>query len=375
MTPRHTNIVLAAGGTGGHMFPAEALAGELNRRGFALALITDRRGASFGEASGVRTLRISAGHVSGSVLAKIKGLAALARGTFEAGRLLRELDPAVVVGFGGYASVPTMLAATRAGLATVLHEQNAVLGRANRLLAHRVDLIATSFEYVEGVESGRVRLVRTGNPVRPAIAALSREPYPMPQPDGPLHVLVTGGSQGAAVFGQVVPQAVALLPPEHRARISIVQQCRAEDLERAKQAFAAADVRAELAPFLHDMSDRLRVAQLVICRAGASTVAELSAAGRPAILVPFPQATDDHQTANAMALAKAGGAVLIPQKELTAAVLAQRLTDFLTQPGRLVGGAAKSRAFGIPEAAERLAETVAEVARKGGNRPTREAAA
>ena len=376
MTRTPTAIVLAAGGTGGHMFPAEALAAELNRRGFALALITDRRGAAFGEASGVTTLRIAAGQVAGSVLGKIRGLAAIARGTFEAGRLLRDLDPAVVVGFGGYASVPTVLAATRARIVTVLHEQNAVLGRANRLLAPRVDIIATSFETVEGLmPRWRARVVRTGNPVRWAIAALSQAPYPAPQPGGPLTLLVTGGSQGAAVFNTAVPAAVALLPADLRARLTVVQQCRAEDIDRAQAAFAGAGVRADLKPFLADMPDRLARAQLVVCRAGASTVAEIAAAGRPAILVPYPFAIDDHQSANAAAFAARGAGVVIKQDDLTPETLASRLRELFGDPARLVEAAGRARAFGIPDAAERLAAVVADVVPNGGSESVREAAA
>jgi UDP-N-acetylglucosamine--N-acetylmuramyl-(pentapeptide) pyrophosphoryl-undecaprenol N-acetylglucosamine transferase len=358
------------------MFPAEALAAELNRRGFALALITDRRGAAFGEGSGVATLRIAAGQVSGSVLGKIRGLAAIARGTFEAGRLLRDLDPAVVVGFGGYASVPTVLAATRARIATVLHEQNAVLGRANRLLAPRVDVIATSFETVKGLmPQWRARVVRTGNPVRWAIAALSQAPYPAPQPGGPLTLLVTGGSQGAAVFNTVVPAAVALLPADLRARLNVVQQCRAEDIDQAQAAFAAAGVRADLKPFLADMPERLARAQLVVCRAGASTVAEIAAAGRPAILVPYPFATDDHQSANAAAFAARGGGFVINQDDLTPEGLASRLAELFGDPARLVEAAGRARAFGIPDAAERLAAVVADLVPNGGSESVREAAA
>jgi UDP-N-acetylglucosamine--N-acetylmuramyl-(pentapeptide) pyrophosphoryl-undecaprenol N-acetylglucosamine transferase len=371
-----TSIVLAAGGTGGHMFPAEALAAELNRRGFALALITDRRGAAFGEGSGVTTLRIAAGQVSGSVLGKIRGLAAIARGTFEAGRLLRDLDPAVVVGFGGYASVPTVLAATRARIATVLHEQNAVLGRANRLLAPRVDVIATSFESVAGLSpQWRARIVRTGNPVRWAIAALSQAPYPAPEPGGPLTLLVTGGSQGAAVFNTVVPAAVALLAPDVRARLNVVQQCRAEDADSAARAFVAAGVRAELKPFLTDMPERLARAQLVVCRAGASTVAEIAAAGRPAILVPYPFATDDHQSANAAALAARGGGFVIKQADLTPERLASKLAELFGDPVRLIEAAGRAHAFGVPDAAERLAAVVADLVPNGSTEPMREAAA
>jgi len=355
-----TVIVLAAGGTGGHMFPAEALARELNVRGFAMALITDRRGAAFGEKAGVEVHRIHAGQAVGNTFRKIAGAIQLARGWFEARRLLRDLDPALAVGFGGYASLPTMLAAVRAGILTLIHEQNAVLGRANRLLAPRVDAIATSFDQVLRLPpSGRAIMRRTGNPVRPEIAALSTQPYPAPEADGPLHVLVTGGSQGATIFSRLVPYAVSLLPPESRARLRIVQQCRPEDIEAVTQAYRELGVAAELRPFFTDMPRRLAEAHVAICRAGASTVAELTAAGRPSILVPYPAATDDHQTANARALFRQRCGWFAPQSELTPEKLGEMLQALLAEPSRLVDVAQRAREAGIPDAAARLADMVA----------------
>ncbi len=298
-----TVIVLAAGGTGGHMFPAEALARELGSRGFALALMTDRRGAAFGEGSGVEVHRIRAAQIAGNVFRKAAATIEIARGYFEARKLLQGLSPAVVVGFGGYASLPTMLAAVRSRILTIIHEQNAVLGRANRMLAPKVDAIATSFEEVQMLpDRMSAQLRRTGNPVRPDIAALSNEPYPAPEAGGPLHILVTDGSQGAAVFGALIPAAVALLEPPLRARLRLAQQCRPEHLEEVGRFYKEHGVAAELRPFFSDMPERLRRAQLVISRAGASTVAEITAAGRPSILIPYPAAMDDHQTANARAL-------------------------------------------------------------------------
>lgn len=245
-----TVIVLAAGGTGGHMFPAEALARELGVRGFALALMTDRRGAAFGEGVAVEVRRIHAAQIAGNVFRKAAATIEIARGYFEARRLLRELSPAVVVGFGGYASLPTMLAAIRSGILTLIHEQNAVLGRANRLLASKVDAIATSFEQVQMLPDGMAaQMRRTGNPVRSEIAALSNEPYPAPQPDEPLHILITGGSQGAAVFGALIPSAVALLAPEQRARLRLVQQCRPEHLDEVGRFYEEIGVAAVLRPF------------------------------------------------------------------------------------------------------------------------------
>ena len=365
----HTVIVLAAGGTGGHMFPAEALARELGARGFALALMTDRRGASFGEVAGVEVHRIHAAQIAGNVMRKAAATIEIARGYFEARRLLRELGPAVVVGFGGYASLPTMLAAIGSHILTLIHEQNAVLGRANRMLASRVDAIATSFEEVQMLPhrmSAQMR--RTGNPVRPEIAALSNEPYPAPEPGGTLNLLITGGSQGAAVFGALVPAAVALLEPELRGRLRLVQQCRPEHIDEVDRFYKEIGVAAELRPFFTDMPDRLRRAQLVIGRAGASTVAEITVAGRPSILIPFPAAMDDHQTANARALLRQRAAWLASQEGITPEKLKDMLAAILAEPARLVEVAKRAREVGIPNAATRLADMVAGLVSDGGRR-------
>jgi UDP-N-acetylglucosamine--N-acetylmuramyl-(pentapeptide) pyrophosphoryl-undecaprenol N-acetylglucosamine transferase len=350
-------ILITAGGTGGHVFPAQALAAELASRGRRHGFITDSRGAEFHSGE---VYRVSAGAVSGrGVIGRLRGLAAVAFGVFEARRLLRRLRPAGVVGFGGYASVPAMLAAVNLGLPTVIHEQNAVLGRANRLLAPRVGAVATAFTDVGRLaDTDRAKTRHTGNPVRPAMAALARTPYPAPQTNDSLSILVTGGSQGAAVMTQVVPGALSSLPGPPRHRFRVVQQCRPEQIDAARAIYQAAGIEAELATFFDDMPDRLAAAQLVIARAGASTVAELTAAGRPAILVPYPSATDDHQTANARAIDAAGGGWLVAESDFTVAGLAARIGDFLDHPGRLIEAAAKALALGIPDAAGRLATLV-----------------
>lgn len=377
MTRRGSPILLAAGGTGGHMFPAEALARELLARGRTVALVTDRRGKAFGDAlPEVDVFRIHAATPSGGLAAKLRGMAELALGTLQARRLVSRLRPAAVVGFGGYPSVPAVLAARRARVPTVLHEQNAVLGRANRLLAGNARTIATSFPAVAQVRAPDAgKLVRAGNPVRPAILAVRDLPYPEAAGDGPFRLLVTGGSQGARIFSDVVPAALALLPEALRRRIRLSQQARPEDLERACAALAGAGVEAEVSSFFKDMPDRLAACHLAITRAGASTIAELTAAGRPALLVPYPHAMDDHQTANAQALADAGGAWLLPQGSLTPAMLASRLESLLTMPASLTTAAAAARAWGAPDAAARLADAVLDAC--GGNgaaTPTREAA-
>jgi len=355
-------VVLAAGGTGGHVFPAEALAAVLEARGCRLALITDRRGQGHGGALGrLETHQLQAGAIAGrGVLRRLAGMGRLALGLGQAWHLLRRLRPDAVVGFGGYPAFGPVLAAGSLGLPTVIHEQNAVLGRANRLLAGRVRTVATAFPEVRFLPAGKARLV--GNPVRPGVLKVRAVPYAAPAADGPLRLLVTGGSQGARALTDLLPTALAALPEVLRARLEVVQQCRPEDLDRARATYAEAGIRAETAAFFDDIPARLAAAHLVVCRAGASTVAELTCAGRPAVLIPFPFAIDDHQTANARALDAAGAAWLMPQSELTASALAARLAALFADPGVLAMAAARAHGLGRPDAAERLADVVLEVA-------------
>ncbi|NMJ44362.1 undecaprenyldiphospho-muramoylpentapeptide beta-N-acetylglucosaminyltransferase [Roseomonas sp. JC162] len=357
-------IVIAAGGTGGHLFPAEALAAELLRRGERIALMTDARSAAYESAAFAAAERfvLSGAGLSGrGVRGAAKGAVALVAGTVQARRHLAELNPSAVVGFGGYASFPPLAAARLTGAARrpaiVLHEQNAVLGRANRLMARAADLLALSFEGTTNVPAGTTTAV-VGNPVRPALAALAGQPYPLPPEGGALRLLVTGGSQGARIFADVVPPAVAALPEEIRARLLVTQQCRAEDLARTESAYRAAGVVADLAPFFPDIAGRIATAHLVVARAGASTVAELACAGRPSILVPLPSAIDDHQSANARALAEADAAWVYPQPSFTSAALAERLLSLFAVPLRLVSAAAAAAALARPHAARDLADRV-----------------
>ncbi len=353
-------VILAAGGTGGHMFPAEALAGALLGQGLRVALVTDRRGHAFGEGLGdVALHRIHAGRIGGGLASRVAGIAELAMGRLEAGRLLRQLAPAAVVGFGGYPSVPTMLAATSQGRPTLLHEQNAILGRANRLLAPRVRYIATSFAKTGGMRpADEARCIETGNPVRPAIAALRGHPYPALPQEGPIHLLILGGSQGARILSEVVPAALALLPETLRRRLSLTQQARPEDIDAVRQAHAASGVTAELATFFTDIPARLARAHLVISRSGASTAAELTMVGRPAILVPYLHAADDHQTCNARALAAAGAAWVMSHDAFTPTALATRLEALFAAPATLARAAAAAHALGRPAAAHDLARLV-----------------
>ena len=351
-------VILAAGGTGGHMFPAEALARALIARQIHVALITDQRGQAFGEALPAVTVhRIRASRLPRHTIDRIKALIEMGLGGLEARRLLGRLGPAVVVGFGGYPSIPTVFAASLARIPIVLHEQNALLGRANRRLASRALAIATSFETVSGVPAG-VRTILTGNPVRPGIIAIREIPYAAPAQDKPLSILVTGGSQGARIFSEVMPAAAALLPDTLKARLRIVQQCRPEDIEAATADYRAAGIAAELSTFFSDMPARLAACDLAIARSGASTVAELGVAGRPAILIPYPFATDDHQTSNAEAYAKGGGGWVISQRILTPKLLAERIVALGSWPDMLVRAAQAARAEGRPDAAERFADLV-----------------
>ncbi|MCB4823002.1 UDP-N-acetylglucosamine--N-acetylmuramyl-(pentapeptide) pyrophosphoryl-undecaprenol N-acetylglucosamine transferase [Roseicella aerolata] len=359
-------IVIAAGGTGGHIFPAEALAAELLARGERIALMTDARSSAFDSpafANAERFVLRGSGLSGRGALRAAKGAMALAAGTLQARGLLQRLHAAAVVGFGGYPSVPPLLAALTmfgARPATVLHEQNAVLGRANRLIAPRADLLALSHAATAGVPKG-ARIEVVGNPVRPALAALAGGGYP--GTDGALRLLVLGGSLGARIFADIVPEAVAALPEALRARLLVAQQCRPEDLNRVREAYAAAGVPAELSAFFPDVAGRLAGAHLVVARAGAGTVAELACAGRPSILVPLPHAIDDHQAANARALAEAGAAMVMPQAALTPAALSAQLAMLLGDPRGLARAAASAAKLAQPEAARRLADLVLSLVR------------
>lgn len=354
-------IALAAGGTGGHVFPAEALASVLLERGCRLALITDKRGAAYGGTLGsLETFRISAGGIAGrGKLSALRAALEIGIGVFQARSIFDRIHPAAVVGFGGYASVPGMTAATLAGIPTIIHEQNAVLGRANRLLASRVRRIATSFAEVSHVDPRlTAKLSHVGMPVRAAILPLRDSLYPAPQADGPVNLLVLGGSQGARILSEVVPAALTRLPEALRRRIRIAQQCRPEDLDAVRKAYDGSGIKADLQSFFADVPERLAAAHLVIARSGASTVAELTVAGRPAILVPYPFAIDDHQTANAHAVEDSGGAWLMPQESFTPDSLAARIESLFTQPETLVRTAACARNAGRPDAAQALADLV-----------------
>jgi UDP-N-acetylglucosamine--N-acetylmuramyl-(pentapeptide) pyrophosphoryl-undecaprenol N-acetylglucosamine transferase len=360
--------MLAAGGTGGHLFPAFALAEELGRRGITVDLVTDMRGDRYGTgfpARNVYQIR-SATPTAGSPLKVAGAGVTLLRGISEAFRLLGKVRPAAIVGFGGYPSFPPLVAARLRGVPAALHEQNAVLGRANRAVARMVARIATSFREVkllDGTAASKVRF--TGNPVRSAVLACADVPYREPAPGAPVTILVFGGSQGARIFADIVPAALARLSGEIRRRLKIVQQCRPEDLERVGSAYAEAGIAAELAAFFPDLPKRMAAAHLVIARSGASTVAELAVIGRPAMLVPLPHSLDNDQLRNATTLARSGGAWCIPQSEFTPERLAAEVEHLVSTPGLLSRAAAAVKAEGRPDAVARLADLVEELMRSG----------
>jgi len=356
-------ILLAAGGTGGHLFPAEALALVLEKRGASVDLATDTRAAHFKFPARAVHLIPSATLRGRNPVALARTAALLALGTVKAWRLIGKIRPSVVVGFGGYPTVPPLVAASLRSVPTVLHEQNGVMGRANRLLAARVTTIATGFRTLARLDPRlQAKINFTGNPVRPQVIEAAATPYARPQKGGELHLLVFGGSQGAHVMAEIVPAAVAQLPADLRTRLRIVQQARAEDLESVRAAYAKLNVNAECAPFFTDLPARMAAAHLIISRSGASTVAELSAIGRPAILVPLPHALDQDQFANAGVLAEAGGAVRIEQRDFTPERLAAEIAALAGDPARLARMAKAAKSAGTIDAAERLADLVTKVA-------------
>ncbi|HYJ29802.1 MAG TPA: undecaprenyldiphospho-muramoylpentapeptide beta-N-acetylglucosaminyltransferase [Allosphingosinicella sp.] len=369
MIARH--YVLAAGGTGGHMIPAHALAEELMRRGHRVALVTDDRGARIpGLFEGVQVHVLPAGRLSGGPVGWLRATRNIFTGRAMALRLYETFRPSAVIGFGGYPALPALLAARADKVPTLIHEQNAVLGRVNRLMAGKVDAVATAYDDVQRLPAkakDKVHLV--GNPVRDEVLALRELPFPAIDEDGIFRLLVTGGSQGATILSQVVPEGLALLPEHFRRRLQVTQQCREEDIERVRALYAELAIPADLATYLPDMPERLNWSHLVIARAGASTIAELTAAGRPAILVPLPSATDDHQTFNAREMAKAGGARMIAQGRFTAVELAKQMQKLALDPSALANAAARARAVGRPNAAADLADLVERTGRDRGFDP------
>ncbi len=355
-------LVIAAGGTGGHMFPAQALAEHMLREGWRVSLSTDERGARYtgGFPHSVKIEEVSsATFARGNALSKLAVPFRIIAGAFAAMKKFRRDPPAVVVGFGGYPSIPALAAATMLKLPRMIHEQNGVLGRVNKVFATRVDAIACG-SWPTDLPPGATG-THTGNPVRAAIAAKAAAPYIAPG-DYPMSLLVIGGSQGARALSDSVPPAIAALPEAVRRNLRVAHQARDEDAARVTQFYADHDIRAEVEPFFHDVPKRLSEAQLVICRAGASTVADLSIIGRPSILIPYPYATGDHQTANARGLVEAGAAILIPESRLDAPTLSEHIGTVLGDPDGATQMAQGALTAGRPDATDRLAKMVTDLA-------------
>ncbi|MBN9234820.1 MULTISPECIES: undecaprenyldiphospho-muramoylpentapeptide beta-N-acetylglucosaminyltransferase [Phyllobacteriaceae] len=356
-------ILLAAGGTGGHLFPAEALAHELIGRGWAVHLATDDRASRFAAhfpATAVHTIR-AATMGSKNPFALAGAMWRIWQGVRQASSVIGRIKPEVVVGFGGYPTLPPVFAATRRKVPTVIHEQNAVMGRANRALSARVDAIAGGF-LPEDASIAGAKTVTTGNPVRPPVLEAAKTPYVASAGEDPFRLLVFGGSQGAQFFSDAIPAAIALLSENQRRRFSVVQQARADDVGRVKDAYARLGIEAQVSPFFTDMAQRIAAAHLVISRSGASTVSEIAVIGRPALLVPYPHALDHDQAANAAALAAAGGGEVHPQSTLTPEVVAGLLGVAMEEPERLAGMAAAAKSVGRPHAARLLADLTEAIA-------------
>lgn len=353
-----SSFMLMAGGTGGHLFPAMALAQELRRRGHVIQLMTDHRVGSYGEGFPAREV-----HIVPSATPSVRNPVKLAGAAFTilggigvAWSKLRTARPDAVVGFGGYPVFPPFLAARMSGIPGLLHEQNAVMGRANRALGRYASRIALSFETTQHADAFAGKTMLTGNPVRDRVRAVANQRYPEPSADGPLHVVVVGGSQGARIFGEAVPPAIAALPEPIRQRLRLVQQVRPEDMDRVTEAYRQAHVNVELASFFNDLPERIAAAHLVVTRAGASTVAELTVLGRPAILVPLPGSIDADQKNNALVMERAGAGWIMEQATVSPPSLATRLGDLLGAPATLTAAAAAAKSLGQPNAVERLAD-------------------
>lgn len=358
MMRRRFTIVLAAGGTGGHVIPAQAVAVELARRGHTPILVTDPRGMRYKDMfAGIEVLELKVSPASGGIVTAPLRFFKMISAMMRAVAILRRVRPSAVIGFGGYPSFPTGVAARALGIPVCLHEQNAVFGRTNRLLARFAAAVALSYPETARLKKKLPAYVAvTGNPVRQAVTALRDQPYEPPQLDGPFNLLVIGGSQGAQVLSDVVPAALSALPPALQKRLKVVQQCRDEDMLRVRATYAAAGIGAYTATFLNDLPQRLAMAHLVIARAGASTITELAIAARPSVLVPLPTATDDHQWANAQELADAGGAWLIRQSDFTPAALAKIIQGVARNPDRLQAASNAARQLGRTDAAAAVAD-------------------
>ena len=356
-------ILLAAGGTGGHLFPAEALAHELTARDWAVHLATDDRAERYAASfPAVAIHPVASATFSSRNPIKLAGAFwTIWRGVRQSSDLIRRIKPAAVVGFGGYPTLPPLYAATRRKVPTLIHEQNAVMGRANKALAARVDAIAGGF-LKPGTSGVAAKIVETGNPVRPAVLEAANTDYQASGPGEPFRLLVFGGSQGAQFFSDAIPAAVAKLSAEQRKRLKVTQQARAEDAEKVGKAYAELGVPAEISPFFTDMAARIATSHLVMSRSGASTVSEIAVIGRPALFVPYPYALDHDQAANAAALSAVGGAEVHPQSTLSPERIAEVIGNLMDDPKTLAGRAAAAKSAGKPDATRLLADLTEAIA-------------
>lgn len=352
--------MLCAGGTGGHMFPALALAHDLISRGKSVVLVTDKRGKRFVKTNDDITVHVIASATfPKGLVGKVKAVMTLGRGWVQSRRLIAKYKPVVVVGFGGYPSLPPMVAAQQKKIPTIIHEQNAVLGRANAYLAPKADKIALSLSNLASLKpTDAPRAVVTGNPVRADIAALYTHPYNVPDNDGQFGILIMGGSQGARIMRDVVPAALVSLPQDLRNRLYVMQQCHEEDIATVTNIYTEAGINADIRPFFDDIPTVLKQAHLVIARSGASTVAEVSIVGCPAIYVPFAHHIDQQQKVNAETVSSRGGAWVLEEKDFTPANLAARVKTVMRSPADLFRAAEAARACAKPDAARKLGDLV-----------------
>jgi len=364
MGNRAKTILLSAGGTGGHMTPAQALAKDLLSRGYKVDLATDERGIKYENMfEGVQTHIVKSGTMGAGLIRKVKGLMCFVFGCVQSFIVLMRIKPALVVGFGGYPSVPAVFVAQCLKIKTIIHEQNAIIGKANAFLAPKSERIAISLPYITGLdEVDKVRSIVTGNPVRAEIAALYNDPYPNLGEDGTLRILVMGGSLGATILSEIVPQTCSCLSAEYRRRLHIVQQCRAEDIDNVRHIYKQSNIMAELSTFFTDIPEELSKAHLVICRSGASTVSEIAASGRPAIFVPYPHHKDQQQKLNADVVSDSGGAWVMSEEGFTKEALLAKIENFLQNPSVLFRAAENSRKCGKPDAARKLGNLVTAIA-------------
>lgn len=357
-------ILLSTGGTGGHITPAQALGHDLLSRGYRVEVITDKRGLKYQSMfDGMPFHVVNAGTLGAGLMGKIKGAGNLGVGVIQAMKIVNKLKPAVVVGFGGYPSVPGVYAAQKMKVKTIIHEQNAIIGKANAFLAPKADRIALSLPVVSGLDDiDKIRTVITGNPVRPEIAALYTQPFPNLEQNGTFRILVMGGSLGAHVFSEIIPEAMSKLPSQYRERLHIIQQCREEDLAATRKIYGENGIKAELSTFFDNVAEELSQAHLVIARSGASTVSEIATAGRPAIFVPYPHHKDQQQKMNADAVADVGGAWVMTEAGFTVDALFARIETFLQNPETLFRAAEKAQTCGKPDAARKLGNLVTALA-------------